>query len=348
MASDETRVTPLELKGNWQIARGNWQVSKDENKFTYLGYLREDDPNQDGFCLSNHRITDGIFEAEIMVNEVVPGGTNAHLIYRYHDPELYSFAGLGGWEYKYVIAQRTPAESSLRQPGWAPVALDAKIQDLIPRKWYQVKVDFSGHNTDLYLGNVCVLRYMSPQRSPYYPVGNVGFRGFGKWRSHFKNPILFQRVRASDVHTRLRSVDLSLISNASIKAVAERDLEQVRTLDADNAPKAVVVLLGSVVEAILLDVILSHEQTATRCSSAKRIPIRKWNLETLIDVSKELNVIKEPTYATSHTLRGYRNLIHPGKPEAQELSPWPSQAVASIDFVLSLLKDVTSYNNATP
>lgn len=344
MTPPETKIIPLELNGTWRITRGKWQISSDETEFTYLGYPREDDPNQDGFCLSDHLITDGVFQAELKVDEIVPSGTNAHLIYRYHDPELYSFAGLGGWESKYVIAQRTPGESALRQPGWAPVAADAKIQDIIPGKWYPVKVDFSGHNADLFVGEVCVLRYTSPQRSPYYPVGNVGFRAFGKWRSHFKHPRLWHRVRASDVSVRLEAVDLSFISNAPIKSVADQDLEQVRKLDADETPKAVVVLLGSIVEAMLLDFALGHQSDAKKCKSAKKNPIRRWSLDTLIEVARELGVLKDTTYSTSHTLRGYRNLIHPGKPEAQELAPWPSQAVAAIDFVLALMKDIKAFN----
>jgi hypothetical protein len=95
------RLIPLDLANTWHAARGRWSISKDMSRFTYLGYPREDDPIQDGLCLSDHRITDGIFEAEVMVNEVVPSGTNAHLVFRYHDTELYSFAGLGGWDYKF-------------------------------------------------------------------------------------------------------------------------------------------------------------------------------------------------------------------------------------------------------
>ena len=345
MTAEQSRLIPLELEGTWRIARGSWQISRDQAKLSYRGYPREDDPNQDGLCLSDHRITDGIFEAEVMVNEVVPAGTNAHLVYRYQDSELYSFAGLGGWEFKYVIAQRTPLESALRQPGWAALVHDAKIQDIVGRRWYPLRVDFSGHNVDLSIGDVCVLRYASQQRSPYYPVGNIGLRGFGNWRTHFRNPRLFHRVRASDVNVRLRAIDLSFIESAAIRAVAERDVEQVRSLDADSAPKAVVVLLGSIAEAIILDLIQSRESDARKCASAKKTSIRRWNLETLIDVAKELKAVGDSTYATSHTLRGYRNLIHPGKPEAQELTPWPSQAVAAIDFVIALANDVRAFHS---
>jgi hypothetical protein len=342
MTEETSRLILLDLKNTWQIARGKWQISKDMNHFNYLDSSNED-ANPDGLCLSDIRITDGIFEADMMVNEVVPNETNAHLVFRYNDSEFYWFAGLGGWELKFVIAQRTPAESSLRQPGWAPVASDGRIQDIVPRHWYHVKVDFSGPNVALYLGDVCVLRYTSLQRSPYFPMGNIGFRAFEKQRTHFKNPKLYQRVRASDLNTRLKNIDLSFMENATLRTLAKKDLEEIRQLEADLTPKAVVVLSGSMAECLLLDTIKSHETQARKCSSAKNVSLNRWDLDTLIEVAYELHALKEQTYATSHTLRSYRNLIHPGKPEAQELAPWPSQAVAGADFVLALLRDLSEF-----
>jgi hypothetical protein len=100
------------------------------------------------------------------------------------------------------------------------------------------------------------------------------------------------------------------------------------------------VLLGSIAEAALLDLMQRRETEARECESATRGKLERWHLHTMIDVAKELKAIKPGTAAISHIMRGYRNLIHPGNSEAQSLEPGMSQAVAASDFILALFRDL--------
>lgn len=343
VAGETDELVPLNLTGTWQIARGRWAISADEQEFDCDGYDALDDANKDALCLSDIRIANGVMSAEIMVDEVVPQGTNAHLLFRYSDSELYSFAGLGGWDFKFVVAQRSPYESTLRQPGWAAVAHDAHINDIITGCWYPIRVDFNANDVTVYLGEACVLRYSSPQRPVQYSPGNLGLRAFGKWKAHFRKPRAYQRIRKEDLGSRLRHLDLAFMKDASLLAVAKRDLEEAARLTADGAPKAAVMLLGSIAEAALLDTLLRHEPKARACPHATKGAISGWTLSTMVDVAKDLGAIPDATCATSHVLRGYRNLVHPAKPEAQRLEPAPSQAIAGTDFVLTLVRELAAY-----
>ena len=53
--------------------------------------------------------------------------------------------------------------------------------------------------------------------------------------------------------------------------------------------------------------------------------------------------ISEQTYSISHILREWRNLIHSGRSSSQALEPKPHQAVAGLEFMLSLLNDLNRY-----
>lgn len=339
MISKDSNLIRLGLDGTWQIAYGPWMISEDETEFVLSGWP-EEPFNRDALCLSDVRMADGIFAAEIKVDQIIEGGLDAHLVFRFSSTERYMFAGLGGWEYKYGICQKTPEESILRKGGWEPVAHDGKLSDILPDHWYRLRVEFTDNDIDLFLGEACVLRYVSPQRYSYSLNGNIGFRGFGRSKIRFRNPRAFRRTLKKDLGSRLQNVDLSFMADAALRSVAYRDLEEAARLDAGAAPKATVVLLGSIAEAVLLDMLQTQEVGAKKCSSARKDALRRWNLDTMIEVAKELGVIGNTTYAISHILRGYRNLIHPGRPEAQKLEPGMSQAVGATDFVLALLKEL--------
>jgi len=342
MAGEDAELIPVELVNTWRCLEGKWEVSDDGKEFSFNGYKEDKDRSKDALYLNDISLVDGALEAEINVQEVVPHGTNAHLVFRFQDPENYLFAGLGGWDHKFVIAERRPHEGPLGKPGWQVLKATGSITDIETNQWHQLRVECSEHDINLYMGGIRVLSHTLHQPRYLWPSGNIGLRAWGLWKARFRNVRGWQRIRKTDIGPRLQQADLSVITDQRLRAVADKDLNELKNLKSDDTPKAIVVLCGSIAEAALLDYLARHESKARNCKNApkrKNLSLAKWPLEKTIDCAAELGAIHK-AYPTSHVLRNYRNWIHPGRPEAQSLEPIPAQAVAATECVLALLADL--------
>ncbi len=121
------------------------------------------------------------------------------------------------------------------------------------------------------------------------------------------------------------SRNFDFIIDKDLKSIIERDyLEFNNILIPDNAWKSAVVLSGSILEAVLYDV-LENPKYYTNAMSAKKAPkdkrgavidlkTKEWKLFVLIDVAEEIGLL--PTARVNsidQILRDYRNFIHPKK-----------------------------------
>jgi hypothetical protein len=95
------------------------------------------------------------------------------------------------------------------------------------------------------------------------------------------------------------------ITDEQFRSTLETDFREMQTCAANEAWKAVYVLAGSLLEAVLLDYFLAIGAT-------KPDP-RKMTLDQLIDAGQALGVLSERTSQLSSALKSYRNLIHPGR-----------------------------------
>jgi hypothetical protein len=344
LKNTDKALEPVRLDGTWSKLDGNWKQSRTAPKVTCGGYLQDADRSRDALYLSAVEIRDGVVEAEVSVPDVVPHGTNAHLVFRFQDPQNYLFAGLGGWEFQCVIAEMRPGEGTLGKAGWQTLATKGRIQDIEARRWYQVRVEFLGPDVELLVDGTSVLRHHLSGPRYLWPAGRVGLRGFGLWRAGFRGVRAWKFVPRNDVGPRLHQLDLSVIRDARLRAVSQKDLDELRSMDSRAAPKACVTLCGSIAEAALLDY-LTRNLAAARAAAAGlpkpiTLPIKRWAFDTMIEIAMSIGAIGKQTYATSHVLREWRNWIHPGRAEAQRLEPTPLQAVAASECVLALFADL--------
>ncbi len=111
-----------------------------------------------------------------------------------------------------------------------------------------------------------------------------------------------------------------------LKNIVERDYYELSTIIfPERAWKSVVILSGSILEAILFD-ILSNENNidktnnsskAPRNQNSEIIPIQndsRWTLQKLIEVSVDIEVLPEKrALSIDQVLRDYRNFVHPKK-----------------------------------
>lgn len=115
--------------------------------------------------------------------------------------------------------------------------------------------------------------------------------------------------------------DFSFMSDVSLQQIVIRDYKELSlVLLPGGAWKSVVVLAGSILEAILNDTLTSTPTilaSAKACSSAPpsgKLEKGEWKLQDLISVAEELDKIpKASAKAIDQILRDYRNFIHPKK-----------------------------------
>lgn len=113
------------------------------------------------------------------------------------------------------------------------------------------------------------------------------------------------------------------LKDSDLQKIVERDyIELSKLLMPSGAWKSVVIMAGSITEAILFDLLTKD---ATRLSKAKAAPSSKdkkgnpipednWKLHQLIKIATEIGLIdKDRSDTFDQVLRDYRNFVHPLK-----------------------------------
>jgi hypothetical protein len=108
--------------------------------------------------------------------------------------------------------------------------------------------------------------------------------------------------------------------------IEERIIEIEKCMKA-KASLSSVIICGSTLEGILLGIALLHPEQFNRSSVApkekdgKVKTFQNWTLANLIDVSYDIGIIKEDIKKFSHSLRDFRNFIHPYEQMVGRFSP---------------------------
>ena len=105
--------------------------------------------------------------------------------------------------------------------------------------------------------------------------------------------------------------------DGTITDVLNLRFDEIKKCLNSDAPLSVIFLCGSTLEGILLGIALGKPKEFNTASSApkdKDGKVKKlydWTLNNLIDTAYELGLIKEDVKKFSHSLRDFRNYIHP-------------------------------------
>jgi hypothetical protein len=135
------------------------------------------------------------------------------------------------------------------------------------------------------------------------------------------------------------------IDNDQLRALLESDWAEVREVHKRGAWKATVILSGGIIEGILLDTLVHIEDEARAAylrirPSSKRKSIQRWDFFELIEVAKELDLLRGASPYLGHAIRELRNLIHPAR--SNELNRLVTQRHAdlSISLLEALIEDI--------
>ena len=96
------------------------------------------------------------------------------------------------------------------------------------------------------------------------------------------------------------------ITDKDFRTILEADQKEIRQCAESKAWKAVHVLAGSIIEAVLIDYLIAEKHISHDGAL-------KMDLGKAIKLAAEKSIISEKTAALSSVIKEYRNLIHPGR-----------------------------------
>ena len=132
------------------------------------------------------------------------------------------------------------------------------------------------------------------------------------------------------------------ISNPDLRAIIERDYGELQRAYISSCWKSVIILCGGAIEAILTDLLVQNETAAKAAKSApQNSEITRWDLSNLIDVAVERSLVSDGIKKLSHSLREYRNLVHPGNELRTKLRFDVEEARIALEVLNILHRDLS-------
>lgn len=132
-------------------------------------------------------------------------------------------------------------------------------------------------------------------------------------------------------------IEFEYISDDRLRASLVSDYSEFQSSLSSEAWKASLVLAGSIVEALLVDHLLSigYEKRI------KKDPLRM-QLGELINACQAEKALSGKTVALSTVVQSYRNLIHPGRSIRLEETPTRSTAVVAGELIQIIVEEIST------
>ena len=146
--------------------------------------------------------------------------------------------------------------------------------------------------------------------------------------------------------------DLSKISinklalESSLVPILEKRLKEINQCMVAGSSLAVVILAGSVLEGILLGTALSAPEKFNRSSASpkkegKVLPYDQWGLASFIDVAYDVGLLKLDVKKFSHSVRDFRNYIHPYEQMSSNFIPDKHTAQICLQVLKAAIADLS-------
>lgn len=138
----------------------------------------------------------------------------------------------------------------------------------------------------------------------------------------------------------------------AINEIIKMRLKEVELCVKNNSPLAAVFMIGSILEGILLGIASSYPQQFNRTLCApkdKEGKIKKfpdWTLNNLIDVASEVGFLKADVKKFSHTVRDFRNYIHPYSQRTSQFTPDKQTAMICFQVLKAAISQIGDYRKS--
>ena len=142
-----------------------------------------------------------------------------------------------------------------------------------------------------------------------------------------EEPIIKEFTEDDFLKQEFSNINISKLNlDGSYEEVIKQRLKEIEISLKSGASLSVIFLCGSTLEGLLLHVATQNPQ---KYNSSKSAPnndgkvklLHDWTLDSLINVSYDVGIIKLDIKKFSHTLKDFRNYIHPRQQASQNFNP---------------------------
>ena len=193
------------------------------------------------------------------------------------------------------------------------------------------------------------------------------YLAFDKWRIiRSQDEIIFQKLDKVEINENIADneaeneflsreftdVNVSQLEfESGISEVLQHRMDEIEKCFAGNAPLAVILLAGSMLEGVFLGLSMKYPrkfnsaQSSPKDSTGKVKEFRDWSLSNFIDVAKDLGLIQYDTRKFSHSLRDFRNYIHPFKQMKVGFKPRVQTAKICLQVLKAIIFEINENIN---
>lgn len=138
--------------------------------------------------------------------------------------------------------------------------------------------------------------------------------------------------------------DLGLDLN--VTDVLNKRVDEIEKTYSSAAYLSTILIAGSTLEGVFLGLASSYPRAFNTVKSSpknregKVLPFHDWNLAAFIDVAKDLELIQLDTYKFSHTLRDFRNYIHPYQQMSSGFTPREHTAKICLQVLKATITEI--------
>lgn len=130
-------------------------------------------------------------------------------------------------------------------------------------------------------------------------------------------------------------MNFDFISDEQFRTSLLNDYREVQSAQEQEAWKAVQVLAGSIIEAVLIEYLIVSK-------TVNEAEALKMDLGKAIQACKSAGAIQDSTASLCDVIRGYRNLIHPGRVMRLEQEVTAEGANIAVSLVKLIVKEVAT------
>jgi len=167
-------------------------------------------------------------------------------------------------------------------------------------------------------------------------------------KSHIPKAVKAELTEDDFLKQEFSKIDISKLGlDSSFEKVIQQRLDEIKKSLQSEASLSTIFLCGSTLEGLLLHVATQNPQKFNSSKSAPKDKDGKvkqlydWTLDNLINVAHEENFIKLDIKKFAHTLKDFRNYIHPRQQASQNFNPDKHTAEISWKVLQATIANLT-------
>jgi len=132
------------------------------------------------------------------------------------------------------------------------------------------------------------------------------------------------------------------VADPALREIVSRDYEELRRLIRIGADKSLVVLSGTIVEALLAGILSKDKEAAIQAWKEKNPgkepkPFNEWTIYQLIQAAVRLGILDGSNEILASALQNFRNLIHPLVMERKSITLNSGTVSTAVSLLVSVL-----------